>query len=853
MTITGGRGQIAVMRATLIAVRAELRSRAGSVVLLAIAIAIGLGAGLGALIAADRTDRVYAEYEARAQVTDLVVNPSLDSTEFAEALARVPHLRGVWTDLLIRAGVDDGREHTVGGLLSDTRAGEVRGSPDGRFVAADRPVVDEGRAPTGRGEVFVTADYRAELERRLGRRIRTGSRVPIAFYWSGMDPEVLGPDVLDRPAREFRIGIERLRVSGIGRLPDEVLADEVFPRQRLVVSADVARRYECQASVPPGGDIDEITDALFPRDCARSYRYYALDLDDPRRVPATVDRVQAIVQRLNRQSGFADDQGPAYYPVTTTRGETDRQVQRAVRPLVVALRVFGAVALMATMALAAIASGRVQRRASAADHIRRALGMRVWERVLCIAAPSLTGVVIGGLFSLVVAYGLSSIGPIGEVARMDPGGGPSAPARVVGVVTPVVVLALLVVVLGLAYATAHRDASGSNPPVPARLGRLRSMLSPPVADGVGLAVGPRRLALPAAAVIAVGALVAAGTFGTNLGTLVDRSSAYGWPWQFGALAGGGYGGMAVDAVRADLRARPDVADWDELGLAGATLDGRAVSLLYGAKPLDLPVVDGRSPRRAGEAALGVETARRLRVRLGQRVRLDIQGDPVDARVVGQVVLPTVGQVLSDRTGLGIGAFLVVPDDVMSPETTTFVGVRLRAGAAPSTTVTALRKRLGAWDVTGSPAQEYPTPIRPPEIVNVDSMRRGPLVLAGVLAAALLAALVLSIGATVAGRRRDYAIQRSLGYTSRQVARSVRWHALTVVTIGVALGIPLGIAAGRFAWNRFADELGIAPGVTIPMTLVVSIVVAAGFGALIASALPARSASRGNPAEVLRAT
>src|SRR4051812_10298862 len=177
------------MRATLIAVRAELRSRAGSVVLLGVAVAIGLGAGLGALIAADRTDHAYAEYEARAEVTDLVVNPSLDSAEFAAALAHVPHIRGAWTDLLILAGVDDGKAHTVGALLNDTHAGEVRGSPDGRFIAADRPVVEEGRAPTGRGEVFVTADYRAELERRLGHRIRVGTRVPIAFYWAGMDPE----------------------------------------------------------------------------------------------------------------------------------------------------------------------------------------------------------------------------------------------------------------------------------------------------------------------------------------------------------------------------------------------------------------------------------------------------------------------------------------------------------------------------------------------------------------------------------------------------------------------------------------------------------------------------------------
>ena len=131
------------------------------------------------------------------------------------------------------------------------------------------------------------------------------------------------------------------------------------------------------------------------------------------------------------------------------------------------------------------------------------------------------------------------------------------------------------------------------------------------------------------------------------------------------------------------------------------------------------------------------------------------------------------------------------------------------------------------------------------------MRRGPIVLAGLLAAALVAALALAIAATVGARRRDFAIYCAIGFTRGQVGQSVRWQALTTVAIGLAVGIPAGVVIGRWTWRRFAGDLGVALHVTVPTGLLAAIAVVAIVVALLAAARPAYLAARLRPAEVLR--
>ena len=125
-----------VMGAVCMVARAEFRRRRWALLGLAAVTALGLGASLGAFAAAYRTDRAYPDYVRRADVTDLVVNPSLSTVEFDRAVHALPHVRGAWTEDQLTGGVGEHVPRTAGALISDTGGGEVHGTSDGRYTRA---------------------------------------------------------------------------------------------------------------------------------------------------------------------------------------------------------------------------------------------------------------------------------------------------------------------------------------------------------------------------------------------------------------------------------------------------------------------------------------------------------------------------------------------------------------------------------------------------------------------------------------------------------------------------------------------------------------------------------------------
>jgi ABC-type antimicrobial peptide transport system permease subunit len=78
------------------------------------------------------------------------------------------------------------------------------------------------------------------------------------------------------------------------------------------------------------------------------------------------------------------------------------------------------------------------------------------------------------------------------------------------------------------------------------------------------------------------------------------------------------------------------------------------------------------------------------------------------------------------------------------------------------------------------------------------------------------------------------------------------QATTIAAIGLLVGLPLGVAVGRFAWNVFAEDLGVVPEAVTPIRLTVLVVPAAILLATLIAAIPARSAAHTRPALVLRA-
>ena len=113
-------------------------------------------------------------------------------------------------------------------------------------------------------------------------------------------------------------------------------------------------------------------------------------------------------------------------------------------------------------------------------------------------------------------------------------------------------------------------------------------------------------------------------------------------------------------------------------------------------------------------------------------------------------------------------------------------------------------------------------------------------------------MALTLIASVRRRRRDLALLKTLGFTERQLAATVAWHATTAVAIGVVLGVPLGIAVGRWLWDLFAQEINAVPSPTVPVLQIVVIALGALVLANIVAAIPGRLAARTPTALVLHA-
>ena len=95
--------------------------------------------------------------------------------------------------------------------------------------------------------------------------------------------------------------------------------------------------------------------------------------------------------------------------------------------------------------------------------------------------------------------------------------------------------------------------------------------------------------------------------------------------------------------------------------------------------------------------------------------------------------------------------------------------------------------------------------RPAEIADYRSVGSTPSLLAAVLALSAIAALGLTLAASVRRRRRDLATLKALGFTGPQLLSAVCWQSSVAVAVGVVAGIPFGIVVGQWLWTLFARE------------------------------------------------
>jgi putative ABC transport system permease protein len=364
-----------------------------------------------------------------------------------------------------------------------------------------------------------------------------------------------------------------------------------------------------------------------------------------------------------------------------------------------------------------------------------------------------------------------------------------------------------------------------------------------------------------AAVLAIAAVTAALTFRTSLEHLVNTPRQQGWNWD--VLVGNPNDQSDREAQGAALLARNRlVGSYSAIAvLAGQNagtidLDGVTVDSALAFDPLKgsvyPPLLEGHAPRAGNEIVLATQTLHQLHKHIGQSVHVQTPTGPRTLRVVGRMIAPSVGDILTN--GLGDGAWIYgpvvrqtqaqTPANPNGPPPSAFVifAVRYAPGASPTAAFASLRRDFGRTVLRQLPAEDA---------VNLQSVDQLPMVFAGLVVLLGIAIVANTLITSIRVRRRDLAVLKTLGFTQREITATVAWQMTSFILAALAIGLPLGITAGRVTWELVASNINSVSPTLIPSLAIALIVPAALFIGTAIAARPAWSAARTAPAIVMR--
>ena len=339
---------------------------------------------------------------------------------------------------------------------------------------------------------------------------------------------------------------------------------------------------------------------------------------------ATVPAVEREVNRLIPPGVISTDHLLA--PVVA-------KADRSLKPISIALGVFGGVALLAALLIAAQLIARRLRAESDDVRVLRALGASPADTILDGLIGLEAAILLGTLLAAVVAVALSPLSPLGPVRPVYPSRGLSFDWTVLGFGVLILVVLLSAVAVLLAYAAApHRVAL--RPRVRSTTGAravaalARAGLSAPGVVGVRMALEPGegRTAVPVRSMLlgsslAVALVVTTLTFGNSLQTLVSTPSLYGWNWTYILNPTGAGGGNVPQVAFSMLKRDRDVEAYSGVSYNDMEMDGQEVPFLIAnvGAAVAPPILTGHAVDGSHQVVLGAATMAQLHKRLGQYI------------------------------------------------------------------------------------------------------------------------------------------------------------------------------------------------------------------------------------------
>ncbi|MET0733142.1 MAG: FtsX-like permease family protein [Casimicrobiaceae bacterium] len=332
-------------------------------------------------------------------------------------------------------------------------------------------------------------------------------------------------------------------------------------------------------------------------------------------------------------------------------------------------------------------------------------------------------------------------------------------------------------------------------------------------------------------------------------------------------------GMAALSGDADLEVRGPRAGFDEALFAEvARVDG--VALASPVVEVDAPVAGRDNTLRV----IGIDALRAAAITpaiVGQADRaLDLLaqdkafvspaaaltfalrvGEPIVLRAGNGDVRLTIGGFTADIAGQAFAVvdIAAVQDLFRRGGILTRIDVRLAAGADPAAVHARIAAKLPPGIVVVPPADSVRSTARLSRAYRVNL---NVLALVALFTGALLVYSMQAL--SVARRRAQFALLRTLGLARARLLGLVLGEATAIGVAGALIGLPLGYAFAAFALAHFGADLGAgffrgtAPRASFDVTGAL-LFGALGVGAAIAGSLvPAREAARAEPAQALKA-
>lgn len=214
---------------------------------------------------------------------------------------------------------------------------------------------------------------------------------------------------------------------------------------------------------------------------------------------------------------------------------------------------------------------------------------------------------------------------------------------------------------------------------------------------------------------------------------------------------------------------------------------------WGDKDPRYPLTDGRAPKGEGEILIDSETAKRAGYKVGDTVRMSVDGPVLEPVITGVFT--------TDDGNVAAGGSLTLFDTASAqklfgkPGTFDEIAVKAKAGVSDTELRAQLEKALPSDVVETTTGTELADDQAEAIAASMSGLKQGLLVFAGISLFVGTFIIANTFTMLVTQRTKELALMRAVGASRRQVTRSVLIEAFVVGAVAAVAGLVAGVGIG----------------------------------------------------------